>query len=208
MPRVIVSVIPLEVYTYENVTFNVTACDPDGKILLYEWDFDNDGIFDWYSTFGGNTTWSYPKCGKYNATVKVTDNNLTVTVFTVNIVVKNRAPNADFTYIPMSPTDLELVYFTDNSTDNDGSVISWYWEFGDGNTSTMQNPTHQYLDNGTYYVNLTVTDDDGESSITCQKSITILNAAPTANFTYTPTSPTDLELVYFTDNSTDNDGSV
>jgi PKD repeat protein len=69
----------------------------------------------------------------------------------------NAAPTADFTY---TTTDL-TVDFTDQSTDSDGSVVAWSWGFGDGATSTEQNPSHTYARDGTYTVKLTVTDDDG-----------------------------------------------
>ncbi|MFW6310129.1 MAG: PKD domain-containing protein [Prolixibacteraceae bacterium] len=49
----------------------------------------------------------------------------------------NVPPNADFTY---SATDL-TVSFSDQSSDSDGSIVSWNWNFGDGSTSTAQNPT-------------------------------------------------------------------
>ncbi len=53
--------------------------------------------------------------------------------------------------------------FTDTSTDYDGSVVSWSWNFGDGVTSAAQNPNHTYAADGTYPVTLTVSDDDGDS---------------------------------------------
>ena len=70
-------------------------------------------------------------------------------------------PTADFSYSPPSPTTADNVRFTDLSSDPDGSVVSWFWDFGDGTTSTQQNPTHRYESAGTYTVTLTVTDDDG-----------------------------------------------
>jgi PKD repeat protein len=53
--------------------------------------------------------------------------------------------------------------FTDTSADYDGTVVSWTWDFGDGGTSTAQNPSHTFGADGTYAVALTVTDDDGDS---------------------------------------------
>jgi PKD repeat protein len=50
--------------------------------------------------------------------------------------------------------------FTDTSTDPDGSIVAWRWAFGDGDSSSQQNPSHTYADGGTYTVRLIVTDDE------------------------------------------------
>lgn len=55
--------------------------------------------------------------------------------------------------------------FLDRSTDSDGSVVGWDWNFGDGATSTERNPSHTYAGIGDYTVSLTVTDDSGLSSM-------------------------------------------
>jgi len=70
-------------------------------------------------------------------------------------------PCADFTYSPIHPTTSDIVQFTDNSTDADGYIASWSWDFGNGNVSSIPNPTHQYSSNEIYEVSLEVTDDDG-----------------------------------------------
>lgn len=84
----------------------------------------------------------------------------------LNVVAadENADPVAGFT---SSCTDLGCS-FTDTSTDSDGSIASRSWDFGDGNTSSMQNPEHNYADAGTYTVQLTVTDDDGAEDSTSQ----------------------------------------
>jgi PKD repeat protein len=74
----------------------------------------------------------------------------------------NLPPTADFLYSPPSPNTGQSILFTDNSTD-DGFIASWNWDFGDGNTSTIQNPAHSFAAAGTYAVSLTVTDDGGAS---------------------------------------------
>ncbi len=74
----------------------------------------------------------------------------------------NNPPTASFTYSCNQLT----CNFTDTSTDGDGTVVGWSWNFGDAGTSTAQNPSHTYAAGGTYTVQLTVTDDDGATGST------------------------------------------
>jgi len=71
----------------------------------------------------------------------------------------NQPPTASFVY---SANGLTLD-FTNTSTDLDGTVVSWLWNFADGSTSTEQNPSHTYVTPDTYWVELMVIDDDGDS---------------------------------------------
>src|SRR5271157_3845472 len=85
----------------------------------------------------------------------------------------NQPPVASFTYTPSSPVVGQSVQFTDTSTDPDGTIAAWQWNFGDGTAnSTIQNPTHAFSTAGTCTVTLTVTDNGGASGKT-QKSVTI-----------------------------------
>ncbi|MEA2725394.1 MAG: hypothetical protein QOH59_3165, partial [Gemmatimonadales bacterium] len=96
--------------------------------------------------------------------------------------------------------------FTDGSTDGDGTVEEWSWDFGDGESSTERHPDHTYAAEGSYEVRLTVT-DDGDATGTLSKTIAVAPppppAAPVASFTW---SCTDFTCT-FTDGSTD-EGSV
>ena len=73
-----------------------------------------------------------------------------------------------------------LVNFTDTSTD-DGTITTWDWSFGDGELSPAQNPTHVYMADGTYNVELTVTDDDGGQGSFSQ-AITVATVPPIGEF--------------------------
>jgi plastocyanin len=78
--------------------------------------------------------------------------------------VANQPPVADFEFSPAQPVAGQTVKFTDKSKDPDGQVKSWQWDFGDGTTSTEQNPSHVYRTAGTFTVKLIVTDDKGAQS--------------------------------------------
>lgn len=69
------------------------------------------------------------------------------------------APEADFSY---SDEGLSVT-FTDNSTDRNNDIVSWAWDFGDGATSTEQNPMHTFAQTGNYDVTLVVTDSEGRT---------------------------------------------
>jgi PKD repeat protein len=89
----------------------------------------------------------------------------------------NQPPVADFTYVVNGTT----VTFTDQSYDPDGYIVSWDWDFGDGSTSTLQNPIHTYASDGTYNVSLTVTDNEGANST---KTVAITVGSPTEIYVF------------------------
>lgn len=72
-------------------------------------------------------------------------------------------PVADFSASPTSGTAPLKVTFTDQSTEK---PATWQWDFGDGQTSIDQNPTHTYVSAGTYTVKLTVKNKTGSDSVT------------------------------------------
>jgi PKD repeat protein len=128
----------------------------------WSWDF-GDGAT---STLQ-NPSWTYAAGGTYTVTLTVTDNDggtdSANSSVTVNDTVANNPPDASFT---ADCTDL-VCSFTDTSSDSDGTVVGWSWNFGNGATSTAQNPSVTYGEAGTYTVTLTVTDNDsatGEAS--------------------------------------------
>jgi PKD repeat protein len=119
---------------------------------------------------------------------------------------ENRAPIADFTY----SVEGRVVVFTDVSTDPDGDPLSYHWDFGDGVTSTEENPAHTYESNATYVITLNVTDgkasNQKEETITVGAHETPENHPPNAAFTYTVNQT--MRTVIFTDQSTDEDNNL
>src|SRR5205823_7738128 len=110
-----------------------------------------------------NPSHTYSTKGNYTATLVVTDNGgLISPAATVAITVTNQAPVAMATATPMSGVAPLTVNFSSaGSSDSDGSIVSYGWAFGDGITSTLQNPPHSYSSNGTYAATLVVTDNGG-----------------------------------------------
>lgn len=125
------------------------------------------------------------------------------------VVALNDPPAAAFDWTPADPVAGDQVAFTDASTD-DGTIVSWAWDLGDGNTSAEQDPTHAFADAGTYPVCLTVTDEDGADDTTCV-DLTVAPGPdtdpPVADFTWTPLGSPAL-TAEFVDNSTDPDGTI
>lgn len=76
--------------------------------------------------------------------------------------VANQPPQASFD----APSDAiagQAAVFTDTSSDSDGTIVSWLWDFGDSLTSSAPDPSHTFAAAGRYLVRLTVTDEDGDS---------------------------------------------
>ena len=93
----------------------------------------------------------------------------------------NTAPTAAFNP-PTGCIAGQPCQFNDASTDSDGNVVGWLWEFGDGGTSDQKDPSHIYATPGNYNVKLTVRDDDGATGeVTHAVSVGAANFPPVAN---------------------------
>lgn len=108
-------------------------------------------------------------------------------------------PGANFSAGTTTGVAPFTVNFTSAAT---GSVTSYAWSFGDGGTSTQQNPAHAYAAPGSYTVSLTVKGPGGESTTTKQGYVTVTNPPPTASFTASPTSGAAPLAVTFVNTST------
>ena len=108
----------------------------------------------------------------------------------------NQPPSAAFDFDPAGLT----VNFIDLSNDPDGTILSWIWNFGDGASSTEQNPIHIYDTADTYIVRLKVTDDDGYVDSTLR----IITVQPNPGGTFGDfTEVTPLDSVFVTSQNED-----
>ena len=112
--------------------------------------------------------------------------------------VEAQAPTPNFTSSIQAGCSPIIVNFTDQST---GGPNQWLWNFGNGNTSTLQNPTATYFTPGTYTVTLTVTNAAGSNTLTRTGYITVYEP-PTVNFNASSTTGCFPKSVQFTDMST------
>ena len=148
------------------------ASTTTGSGTTYMWDF-GDGN----TSTAQNPTHTYAAAGTYTVCLVVNDSCSADTNCMSVTAAACPDPVASFT----SNTTFLQAAFTDGSAGT--NISSWMWDFGDGNTSTMQNPTHTYASGGTYTVCLTVIDSCGTDS-TCQ-TVTVTPCVPTAAFTHT-----------------------
>ena len=134
--------------------------------------------------------------------------SLEIPALAITVRAPNRPPLADFGFTPERPTDLDTIRFDDRSSDPDGEIVAWHWDFGDGTTSMEQNPAHRYSDDGRYRVKLTVRDNEGAEAGKALE-IAVLNVSPVAGFTYSPAEPGIGQRVEFdASGSHDPDGEI
>ncbi len=110
--------------------------------------------------------------------------------YSVVITINTNPPSSNFTSDKNYTCD-GIINFTDISTN---VPYSWFWQFGDGNTSMSQNPTHNYAENGSYNVTLITSNNYGSDTITKNQFIYVDN-----NFDVIPTSCNPSTLNHFDD---------
>jgi PKD repeat protein len=187
------------------VVFTDNSTSYDG-IAAWAWDFDNNGTVD---STAPNPTYEYIEEGTYTVLLRVfeedgdNDTLIKENYITVSNVNKNPTANPNGPYT--GTEGIEIILNGSNSSDADGSIGYYAWDFGDGTTGTGVNPAHIYAQNGTYSVTLTVTDDSGAPN-TSTTTATIADTDPEANFTGSPASGSEPLTVVFTDDSTSYDG--
>ncbi len=160
----------VSLYAANHSTGAMVGGSGGNNIESYHWDFDGDGTYDHTGTTG-MPTHAWGTAGIYTIRLKITAemDGFTFNDTTSKTIRINAPPVANFSFSPSTPITSTNVQFTDNSTDSDGSIVSWNWDFGDGNTSTAQDPTHRYTTQGDYTVTLEVTDNDGGTDTTSQQ---------------------------------------
>ncbi|MCQ0113106.1 beta strand repeat-containing protein, partial [Zhouia amylolytica] len=172
------------------VIFTDNSSSPNGAIVSWEWDFGD-----------GNTSTDQNPTHIYtdiiNAEIKLKVIDITGKENTITKTFSVQSPKAKFNANPkVGQRFPHTVFFTDQSTLPD----TWNWDFGDGGTSTAQNPIHTYIAAGDYTVNLTV--KDTMNGCTSKATHLIKIVTPKAQFSVDDTLGCGPFTVNFTDEST------
>ncbi len=155
--------------------FTNTSTDVPGTFYTnFKWVFgDGDSVYTPVSPI----THTYTLTGSFSPTMTVTDNIGCKDTIALPLITVWR-PNAGFTVTTIHPCLNQVEHFNNTS----GPIVSSYWWFGDGDTSTLTNPTHVYTATGFYTIKLAVTDAHG-----CTDTLTNVNlinvTQPHASFT-------------------------
>ncbi len=140
-----------------------TSSDAQGPIASYAWTFGDGGT----ATGATPPPHTYPEADTYNVTLTVTDGGGLTNSLTKSVTVApapNQPPTASFT---ATVNDLAVTVNGTASSDPEGPIAAYAWEFGDGGTATGATPpAHTYAAAGPYTVTLTVTDGDGATNVT------------------------------------------
>jgi PKD repeat protein len=178
--------------------------DPDGKIVDYRWDF-GDGSS---ATGSDNVSHTYTKKGIYAATLSVIDKDFRSDSDSLEIQATTGDPwavinvSANQGMIPLT-----VNFDGSESTDADGEIVSYAWDFGDGAGDTGVTVTHTYESGGEFEAKLVVTDDEGKTG-SAVEDITVYQK-PEAIFTADPEfGVAPLEVHFDGRDSHDVDGTI
>jgi PKD repeat protein len=179
----------------EPVLFDASASTSNtGTIVQWLWNFDDGG-----TASGERVTHSFRSAGTRNVTLTVIDSIGASNAITKVVPVgQGTLPTAAIVTSPATPTVNQVVNFNaSTSRPAPGRTIrSYEWNFGDGTTGSGPTVQHAYTEPGTYTVLLTVTDDAGRFA-TASTSVAVGTGNPTADFTFSPATPTTAQTVQF-----------
>jgi PKD repeat protein len=173
--------------------------DSDGSIVAYNWTSSIDGLLNTSPSFTKSA--SELSVGTHTISFSVQDDDgAWSSAATENLtIMANQPPVASFTYSPVNPGINETVTFNASASyDSDGSIVSYYWSFGDGNftNTTELSVIHSYASVSWYLVILNVIDDGGATNTTLQV-LQVSLKPPIATFSCSPPNPVVNETVTF-----------
>ncbi len=188
------------------VSFDASASsDPDGHSLSYTWDFGDGSP----PVSGAQAEHTYAVQGTFFASVTVEDGHGGVGGAVRRIEVGNQAPTAAFTHTAtfgIPPVTVE--FDASGSSDPEGDSLTYSWDFGDGGSGSGVSPSHTYQSYGSFDVELTVDDGQG-NAVTTRQTLRIQNQPPVPAFSFTPnTGSAPLSVSFDASASSDPEGQA
>ncbi|WP_319548580.1 PKD domain-containing protein [Desulfogranum marinum] len=197
------------------LTVALDGSSSTGDITSYAWSFGDGDTAD-----VNNTSHTFTLPGTYTTKLTITDNNGntssdTATITVTEAVIVNTPPIAAITpSATAGEAPLTITFDGSSSSDSDGTISSYTWNFGDGSSITGKQVSHTFTDAGTFTANLLVTDNQGLTSTT---SIPIIATAPVQETNQPPvaaisitasTGKAPLTVSFSASGSTDTDGTI
>ena len=172
IPEAVIDASPREGQAPLTVQFDARYSHDDGPIAEYYWDFgDPHDTMPLSSSSTTMHTYRYPDT--YLAKLTVIDEKGELDSEMITIKVTNPPPVASFEVSTEFPRAWVLATFdASTSYDSNGEIVSYTWDFGDGNTGSGVSTNHAYTKEGSYTVILAVTDNEGETA-TIRRTITV-----------------------------------
>lgn len=192
----------------DEFTFDASESeDSDGSIISYEWRFNGGSKFT-----GKVFTRKFPEEGNYTVELTVVDNDGLSGTNEKDINVRGGlAPIARFTVSPLSgDIDTTFTFDASESSDSDGGIVDYVWKFAGGSTYHGQSFSRKFPEAGTYFLTLTVTDDDGLTGFD-EDEIEVIEGGsnPIAKFSVSPSSgDVDTTFTFDASASDDPDGQI
>ena len=170
-------------------TANLTSgCSP---IIVHFQDISSGNPTQWKWDLGNGTnsvlqnpSVSYTTSGTYNIKLVIRNSAGADSIIKSQFITVFDNPNVNFSALPTTGCYPLNVQFTDLTLASSGTNTQWQWDFGNGNVSTVQNPSHTYLTQGSFNVSLKVTNSKGCFKVLTKSSFINVDGGVTANFTY------------------------
>jgi PKD repeat protein len=206
LPIASFSVNPSQGSINTEITFDGRSShDPDGKIKTYQWEF-GDGA----QASGGLVVHKFQSAGTFSTKLTVTDNKGIANSLSKDILIdNNRPPVAHYNFTPQKGTvNTTFEFDGTSSTDGDGRIIRYIWDFKDGTQKQGDKVKHKFTESGSFNVKLTVFDNH-EAQGFIEKDLRVAGLPPIAKFSVSPFSG-DTSTVFRFDasNSEDPDGRI
>lgn len=201
------TVIPSEPVAGEKVVFDASSSSDDGRIVIYEWDLDGDGVYSSGSQETRSKFFSSP--GSYEVGLRVVDDDKNQQEVRKTVKVYSSDYRVDFIFTPEDPDEDDVMDFEAIlERGRESTVDSYKWDFeGDGDYEVEGDTVEHEFSPGEHAISLKVSGSNGEAETEKTVNVESTNEAPEADISFEPKHPlVDEEIVFDAGGSTDDRG--